>query len=423
MLRTKEEVSLHITLFAFGSWGDVRPLVVLGKGLQSAGHHAQVVASPGYEDWVRARGVDFQPLTDDVSQIVGDLSSTDITSPLEQIRIVREVLKPVFTRTGLDVLEATRDSDALLTVEFSLAVLLGIIQQNGLKTIVVNPAPLTPTRAFVSAAPPAPGWLPFKGWYNRFSYATTQMGGWGLLSGPRKALAAQLGISKRSFSDYRAVLAETPTLTLVSPAVVPRPEDWEVHQQVTGYLFDDDSDWAPPQDLLDFLSAGEPPVYVGFGSMADHKPEATTRLIIEAARRARKRAVILTGWAGLGLDDVPEDIFLLKFASHHWLFPRMAAVVHHGGAGTTAAGLRAGVPTVIVPFNADQPFWGRTIARNGAGPPPIPKKNLGVENLSRAIREAAESERMRANAQTLGEVIRKEDGLGETVNWVERFLV
>ena len=150
-----------------------------------------------------------------------------------------------------------------------------------------------------------------------------------------------------------------PALTVVSPTLLARPDDWEPHQQVTGYLFDDDEEWTPPQDLVDFLAAGEPPVYIGFGSMADHKPAETTRMLIDAVKRAGKRAVILSGWAKLGLPVLPENVHLIKFASHSWLFPQMAAVVHHGGAGTTAAGFRAGVPTIIVPHNADQPFWGR----------------------------------------------------------------
>ncbi len=413
---------MHITLFAFGSWGDVRPLVVLGMGLKSAGHEVQMAASPSYEDWVRARSLDFYPLTDDVNQIVSDLSSTDVLNPIQQIRIVREVLPPVFTRMGLDVLEATRESDALLTVEFSLAVLLDVIRRNRLKPIVINPAPLTPTMEFPSAASPRrPAWFPRKA-FNRLSYRFGHQAQWSLLAAPRRALQQQLNTSKTSFADFRGAVAAAPTLTVVSPTIVPRPKDWKAHQQVAGYLFDNDSDWTPPKELSDFLAAGDPPVYIGFGSMADSKPEATTRMLIEAVQRAGKRAVILSGWARLGTTDVPDTVHITKYASHAWLFPRMAAVVHHGGAGTTAAGLRAGVPMVIVPHNADQPYWGRLVKELGVGPGPTPSKKLNAEKLSLAIEAATSSGMMRANAQALGDKIEQEDGLSMAVEWVEQFL-
>jgi UDP:flavonoid glycosyltransferase YjiC (YdhE family) len=156
--------------------------------------------------------------------------------------------------------------------------------------------------------------------------------------------------------------------------------------------------------------------------MPDSKPEATTRTIIDAVQQAGKRAVILTGWAGLGADDVPENIHILNYAPHTWLFPRMAAVVHHGGAGTTAAGFRAGVPTVIVPHNADQPYWGRRAKELGVGTDPIPRKKLTVENLSHAIQTATADTKMRDNARALGEKIQQEDGLAMAVKMVERYL-
>jgi sterol 3beta-glucosyltransferase len=218
------------------------------------------------------------------------------------------------------------------------------------------------------------------------------------------------------------VVDTAPALTTVSRHVFQRPADWDHHWQVTGFLFDDDPDWTPPQDLIDFLRAGEAPVYIGFGSMPDSKPEATTRMIIEAVQKAGKRAVILTGWAGFGIHDVPDNIHILKYAPHNWLFPQMSAVVHHGGSGTTASGMRAGVPTVVVPHQGDQGFWGRTVKKLDVGTAPIPRKKLTADNLAAAITEATTNPTMQANARALGEKIQQEDGLAEAVKWVERFL-
>lgn len=413
---------MHITIFVYGTWGDMRPHVVLGMALQAAGHEVQVVASQVYEEWVRNRQLGFYPLKVDVNKLISENAAV-MESPLKQIQLVRKVLPPLMTQMGLDVLEATRNSDVLITVEFGAALLFDVLRVNDLKTILINPAPLNPTSEFSTAMPPAPSWFPFPAGYNRFSYSMIERIQWSLLGSARNTLATQhLRLPKAKFKDFQALLAATPALTVVSQHVVQRPTDWSEKQQVTGYLFDDDPDWTPPQALSDFLAAGEPPVYIGFGSMPDGKPQATTRTILEAVKQSGQRAVILTGWAGLGADDVPTNIHILKYAPHSWLFPRMAAVVHHGGAGTTAAGVRAGVPTVIVPHNADQPYWGRIVQQLGVGAAPIPRGKLNVENLTQAIQTLMTDSTMREHARVLGEKIRQEDGLATALKWTERFL-
>ena len=246
---------------------------------------------------------------------------------------------------------------------------------------------------------------------------------WSFLSSPRNTIATQhLNKPKSKFKDFCALLDRVPAITVVSKHVFQRPDDWADHWQVTGYLFDDDPDWEAPQELLDFLSAGEAPVYIGFGSMPDSKPEATTNLIIEAVQRSGQRAVILKGWAGLGAEQVPDNIYVLDYAPHNWLFSRMAAVIHHGGAGTTASGLRAGLPTTIVPHLADQPYWGRTVKALGVGTEPIPRKKLTVDNLCQAIQTITSDQAMRQKARALGKKIEQEDGLAEAVKWVEHFM-
>ncbi|MBC8171161.1 MAG: glycosyltransferase family 1 protein [Anaerolineae bacterium] len=414
---------MHITIFVYGTWGDLRPHVVLGMALQAAGHEVQVVASKGYEAWVRARNLGFYPLTDDVNTIAKENTALLDANIVQQIQMARKVLNPVLTQMGLEVLEATRESDVLMTVEFGAALLFDVLRVNKLKTILINPAPLNPTREFASVMPPAPGWFPFPEWFNRLSYSLLQRVAWMTLSGARNTLATQhLKLPKSKFKDFQAMLAVTPALTTVSKHLVQRPADWDAHFQVTGYVFDDDPAWTPPQDLVDFLAAGDKPVYIGFGSMPDSKPEATTRLLIDAVQQTGKRAVILTGWAGLGVDDVPESIHILKYAPHSWLFPQMAAVVHHGGSGTTASGFRAGVPSIIVPHTADQPYWGRRVWQLGVGTEPIPRKKLTVNRLAAAITEATTDRGMQDKAAELSRKIATEDGVGEAVKAIQMFL-
>jgi sterol 3beta-glucosyltransferase len=243
------------------------------------------------------------------------------------------------------------------------------------------------------------------------------------MGGARSQIATRhLGLPKPKFRDYRAMLATTPALTTVSRHVVQRPADWDAHFQVTGYLFDDDPDWTPPPDLLDFLAAGDAPVYIGFGSMPDSKPQITTQMLFDAVQQSGQRAVILTGWAGFGADDVPANIHILKYAPHGCLFPKMAAVVHHGGAGTTAAGFRAGVPTVIVPHSGDQPYWGRRARQLGVGTDSIPRKKLTADRLAAAIQEVTTNRQMRDKAAELSRKIAEEDGIGDAVKAIGDFL-
>jgi UDP:flavonoid glycosyltransferase YjiC (YdhE family) len=206
-----------------------------------------------------------------------------------------------------------------------------------------------------------------------------------------------------------------------SPAVIPKPSDWNGQAHVTGYWFlDPVDDWTPPADLGEFLQAGAPPIFIGFGSMSTSNPAATTQLIVQALARTPQRAVLLSGWGGLHASDLPDTIYLLESAPFAWLFPRMAAVVHHGGAGTTSAGLRAGVPSIVIPFFADQPFWGRRVADLGVGPAPIPFKQLTPDRLARAIESAVTDQAMQQRATELGSTIRAEDGIAQAVRVIEQ---
>ena len=413
---------MHITIFVYGTWGDLRPHVVLGQALQERGHEVQVVASPGYEQWVLDRGLGFYPLTTDVNTFARENANLMDEGFIRQLQVLRSRIAPLFTQMGLEVMEATRNSDVLMTVEFGASLLLDVIKANKLKPVFINPAPINPTRASNTVLPAKPAWFPFEGWYNRLGYTVLRQSSWRGLAGGRNPLAKQLVLPKSNYKDFRAVVDTAPALTSVSRHVFQRPADWGDHWQVSGFLFDDDEEWSPPPELTDFIDAGEAPVYLGFGSMPESKPQATTHMIIEAVRRTGRRAIILTGWAGLGADDVPEDVYILKYASHSWLFPKMSAVIHHGGSGTTASGLRAGVPTVVVPHQGDQGFWGRTVKKLDVGTAPIPRRKLTAEDLAAAITEATTSRTMRANARALGEKVHAEDGLAESVRWVERFL-
>ena len=212
-----------------------------------------------------------------------------------------------------------------------------------------------------------------------------------------------------------------PILYGFSPAVIPAPADWKGNTHITGYWFVEEADtWQPPAALLDFLQSGSPPVYIGFGSMSNRNPEETADVVIQAMALTDQRAILLSGWGGLQKSDLPGSIFMIDSIPHSWLFPRVAAVVHHGGASTTAAGLKAGVPSVIIPFFGDQPFWGQRVADLGVGPKPIPRKKLTAEKLANAIREVITNEDMRQRAAKLGKQIQAEDGIASAVTIISQ---
>ena len=203
-----------------------------------------------------------------------------------------------------------------------------------------------------------------------------------------------------------------PHTYLWSPALIPKPKDWGPQISVAGFSFMPSIDYTPSPDLQAFLDGGPPPIYVGFGSIVLEDPDAMTRLIFEVIERTGQRCLLSQGWGGIGAGRVPEGVFMLGSVPHDWLFQHVSCVVHHGGAGTTSAGISAGHPTVIVPFFGDQHFWGATIARTGAGPDPIPFKDLSPGKLANAVSYCLEPA-TRKRAEQLAKSIAGEQGDAE----------
>jgi UDP:flavonoid glycosyltransferase YjiC (YdhE family) len=204
---------------------------------------------------------------------------------------------------------------------------------------------------------------------------------------------------------------------------LPKPGDWHEWEHVTGYWFlETPEDYQPPPALLRFLEAGPPPFYIGFGSQVTKEPQRLTVIALAALELSGQRGILLSGWAGLSSERLPESVLCLEEVPHDWLFARVAAVVHHGGAGTTGAGLRAGVPTLITPFGLDQSGWCRVVADLGVGPKGIPGKRLTAENLAGGIHAAATDWGMRRRAAVLGEKIRAEDGINRALEVMASYL-
>jgi sterol 3beta-glucosyltransferase len=311
-------------------------------------------------------------------------------------------------------LAACQDMELLLAGVGGASLCLALAEKLGIPFMPAYVFPFTATRAFPGVLFP-PSLARFGGMVNWLSHQAVKQILWqGSRAGDTAARRQVLQIPAAPFFGPQPS-DRYPTLYGFSPTAIPKPADWQ-NTVVTGYWFlDAETDWMPPASLTEFLEAGEPPVYIGFGSMGSRNPEATAHLVLQAVEKAGRRAILLSGWGGLRAENVPDSVYLVDSVPHDWLFPRMAAVVHHGGAGTTAAGLRAGIPTTIVPFFGDQGFWGRRVAELGVGTAPIPRKQLTVEKLAQAIQTATTDPVMRQQAANLGAKIRKEDGIANVV--------
>ena len=377
---------MEITIVAIGSRGDVQPLVALGVGLQQKGHLVHVVAGDEFESLIQGAKLGFSPLGMNIQAAME--SHTDLFRFMASIK--DRVLK---------VCETTQDAVVSTFLGVSTC---SLAREREIPFFYALPMPGLQTHEF-----PHPLFLPLPlgKRYNALTYRLSD-----------KHVTA-------SCEDARCLFLEPPPTYLFcfSPTVVPRPSDWGDFAHVTGYWFlDRPSDWRPPAKLEAFLETGPSPVYVGFGSALGDDPRRLTALVLDALASAGQRGVLASGWGALGDAELSPDVFVIDSVPHDWLFPRVAAAIHHGGAGTTAAALRCGTPSVIVPFGLDQPFWGRRVRGLGAAAEPIALKRLTVERLATAIRSVVEDTQIRERATMLGERIRSEDGVGNAVGIIER---
>lgn len=416
---------MRIVIATVGTRGDVQPYVALGQELVRAGHTVRVLTDAIFAALVEGAGLELFPIhTDPRRTLEAGLRQVGPRS-WRLMRWFFRQMQASARRYFMDALDACRGADLVLfsAMGFPAA---HTAEALGLPYIGAYLQPATPTHAFSSPlATPPPYWLPLKSQYNWLSFRLTNwMLSFTVRSVINRCRQEILGLPPKPWRFYASVdISNIPILYGFSPHVIPRPPDWGPWIHVVGYWFlDNFGDWQPARELAVFLDAGPPPVYVGFGSMIDVDAEHLTQVVIRALEETGQRGILLGGWTRLGSTHLPPNILRVEEVPHAWLFPRCAAVVHHGGAGTTAAGLRAGVPHVVMPFYFDQPFWARRIYDLGVGPAPIPRRLLTAERLAKAIHAAVTDTHMRQRARALGYHIRQEDGVAQAVevlrNWV-----
>ncbi|MGW0765698.1 glycosyltransferase [Streptomyces sp. NPDC002676] len=394
-----------------GSRGDVAPYTGLGHQLVQAGHEVTLVTHGCFEPLVAGSGVGFHALPVDPRAELESPRGRGLhrsTSGVGKLLRLADLARRLVGEMAEDLLAAARQSDLLL-LSASLAPIGHAIGEGlRLPSMGVYLQPLATTREF---APPVLG-------RGTWGAVVNQTAGHGVNRAAEQVFAAsvpgmrtRLGLPRQRTGAAMRTREQRhwPVQHGFSPLVVPRPRDWRPGLEVCGYWWPYDTETQLPRSVRDFLDSGPPPVFVGLGSATVPDAARLSAQVVAALRRAGLRGVIQRGWGGLAADG--DDMLTIGEVAHSALFPRMAAVVHHAGAGTTAAGLRAGVPAVPVPVQFDEGFWAARLVSLGVAPAAVPLRRLTVGTLSAALRRAIREPSYGTRARGLGERIRAEDGV------------
>lgn len=400
-----------VTMLASGTRGDTQPYIALGLELRKLGLDVRIAASESYRGLVESYGFDYAEIRGDVAKIIESGVVKEADNPFKFFSSLKnDDLMDLMVGAQEDQHKACEGADAIVYHPGSP---LGyfVAKEMGIPSILASPFPMTPTSeypAIIFYDKVRLGKLS-----NKLTHLVFEKGFWKMANtGFKRYWTEKFGELPKGFTNpyLKQRTKNNPTIISVSPSVFPVPQDWPEHVHAFGNWFiEDQSDYQPSEELHQFLKAGDAPIYVGFGSVGDKKrAKESTDMVLDALKATGKRAIIN---AGGGMEERPntEDVFFVKSVPHEWLFPHMSAVVHHGGAGTTAAALRSGVPQVIIPFGNDQFAWGRRMNELGVGAKAIPRKELTADKLTEAI-HFTQTASVQEKARHLGTNVKAERG-------------
>ncbi|KAH8901727.1 UDP-Glycosyltransferase/glycogen phosphorylase [Thozetella sp. PMI_491] len=427
---------LNIVIHVVGSRGDVQPFIAYGTELRRQGHRVRLATHDCFSQFVRNSGLEFYPIGGDPTDLMAYMvKNPGLIPSLESLRggdvgKKRRMMKEILQGCWSSCIEPDSVSKRPFVADVIIAnppsfAHIHCAQALGIPVHIMFTMPWTATRAFPhplvnmhakDMEPATANWL---------SYGLVELMTWqGLGDVINEWRKRQLELDEIANAMGPSIVSylHIPHTYCWSPALVSKPMDWGADIDVCGFFMRDDPVYAPPPDLEAFLDAGPPPLYVGFGSIVLDDPGHLHQVILEATRRCGVRVIISQGWSKLGGDSPSTtDVFYLGDCPHEWLFKKVSAVVHHGGAGTTACGLINARPTLIVPFFGDQPFWGSVVAAAGAGAKPIPHKQLQVDNLNDAIKYITSPPAYDA-ARNIADAMQKESGVEAAVRSLYRHL-
>ena len=410
---------MNITILTYGSRGDIQPFLALAVGLQKVGHQVKLAAPHRFANFIAQYNIPFAPLAGDPEEISKAFNDAGHNA-VKMVRAIGDYVNSIAVDVTRGAFAACDDADLIIHSFLFTTGAHSLARARGIPDISIQTFPIfAPTREY---PPVALSSLP-RGLISYFGHwLNTQIFWYGGNSGYNQKRNRHPDVF--SFDLFWPFVDEpsrraTPLLFAVSPTVLPPAREWMGRVDLTGYFFlDTPENYNPPVQLAHFLQAGPPPVCVTFGSMIHRNADRIADVILSSIRRAGERAIILTGWDGWRGRVSNDEFLFLDSAPHDWLFPRCEAVVHHGGAGTTAAALRAGIPSVVLPFGGDQMFWGKRIYELGAGSYPISANRI-QENYFQSALEAVKGERMQYSARRVGEKIRFENGIENAIRVVQ----
>lgn len=416
---------MTITVLAVGSQGDVQPYLALAVGLKNEGYDVKFAANSNFAGLAASYNLEFFSIQMDSYEFTRNSQTQswlDAESIPSLILSTNRVIRPMLAGIMADVFAACEGSDAVIYHSYALPFAHYFCQQLNIPSIPASLHPM-PTRSYPAILSNMTR-SPSKA-LNLLTHLLVHQISWQVfLPVVRKHWNGKIALP--FIGPYRDLLkGQGPVLCGYSPVVLPISEDLPQHVSITGYWFlDPHPNWQPDPALTEFIKSTPKPIYIGFGSMGNPaKNEITGKIILKALAKTGQRAILSTGWSGLGTDQpLPKNVFLIKNTPHRWLFPQMAAIVHHGGAGTTGAALSAGVPSLIIPHFGDQYYWGRRVAELGVGPEPIERKKLSAERLVAALSTALHDSGMREQAASLGAKISAENGVGKAVEVIRKYI-
>lgn len=403
-----------------GTWGDVAPYTGLGVRLRSAGHTVTIATHERFEQAVTAHGLGFRPLPVDPREELasqhGQGLAKAVSPPVAMARLMR-MARAFMPRLTAGVADAVKQgTDVLLSSTLTDPMCAALGEALNVPCLGVYLQPIQPTAAF---APLVIGARSFGCYGNRLASHALWAGTDRIFAPSVSALRRELGLPRQRYGGPLGLPAGRTVLHGFSPRVVPRPADWPKNHRVCGYWWPENPPgWTPEPRLVDFLAAGPPPVFAGFGSFVAGDAQRLSTLIADAMRRAKVRGIIQAGWSGLHAEN--DDVITVEEVPHAWLFPQIAAVIHHAGAGTTAAGLRAGIPAVPVPVQLDQHFWAARLTALGVAPRPLRYQRLTAQRLADAITSAVHDPARRARARHVAGHLATEDGTQQVLHSIER---
>lgn len=415
-----------VSVLASGSRGDVQPPAALALALAGRGHHVRLITNREFAGLVEGSDVRFCPLPVDIRAELQSPKGREFFAgagnPVRLLRWVYDIARRYTAETTPLVRDYVADSDVILgtgLVDYFASVMGRLFNKPCVHAYM---QPFVPTRDFpCPVIPPPPFDMP--GWMNRLEAHLYTEIVW-LISRPLARMiheSLQLPPPTLRSDTHVSLRAGDHFLMAYSEALLPRGTDWPANVAVTGYWYlHRMSNWQVPPALARFIESGPAPIYVGFGSMMMKNPTDTVTAVLDAVRRTGSRAIISEGWGGMRPTSVPDNVFVAEVVPHEWLFPRVAAVIHHGGAGTIGAALSAGVPQIIVPFITDQFFWARQLEKRGIAPRAVRHSCLTAESLTAAIRLALNDAGMRKRAADTAVLVRGEDGTRRAADILER---